>query len=40
MFEGDVALAWIMLALAGHLFFSPTRQPVFRKADAKKWSGG
>jgi len=29
-----------MLALAGYIFFSPTMQAVFRKSDAKKWSGG
>jgi cell division protein FtsW (lipid II flippase) len=29
-----------MLALAGYIFFSPTMQAVFRKADARKWSGG
>jgi hypothetical protein len=29
-----------MLGLVAYLFFSPTMQAVYRKADARKWSGG
>jgi hypothetical protein len=35
-----LALVAYMLALVAYLFFSPTMQAVFRKADARKWSGG
>jgi len=34
------ALDAYMLGLVFYLFFSPVMQAVFRKADAKKWSGG
>jgi hypothetical protein len=47
LFQKQPSAAWIvlllvayMLALAGYIFFSPTMQAVFRKSDAKKWSGG
>lgn len=32
-------MAWL-LAMAGFIFLNPTMQAVFRKSDAKKWSGG
>ena len=35
-----LVLVAYMLGLIAYLFFSPTMQAVFRKADARKWSGG
>ena len=34
------AMAVYLLALVGFIFFHPAMQAVFRKSDAKKWSGG